>query len=215
MAKFKSPGKVWEQMQVVQEDLLTADLDKLADITATATEINLIDGVTATTAELNKVAGLGATTAELDRVADKSASVVDETTSTLTLTAALHASRIVTLSRAAGVTVTLPAATGTGERYTIIVATTVTSVADIIQAASGSDSFVGGCVGVDTDGEGATGFTWNADAADDTITMDGTINGGVAGDKWEIIDYATGLFMVFGYITQNGGSEVTPFSAAV
>jgi hypothetical protein len=203
MAKFKSPGLLWQQLKVAQNDFVTADIDKLADIDASAAEIDdALDGNTATAAEIT-------------RVADKSASVVNETGATLTLTAALHGSRIVTLSRAAGVTVTLPAATGSGERYTIITATTVSSNANIIQAASASDSFTGGCVGVDTDGEGATGYTWNADANDDTITMDGTATGGVAGDKWEIIDYASGLFMVFGYISQSGASEATPFSAAV
>jgi hypothetical protein len=144
-----------------------------------------------------------------------SVEVINVTGSTVTLTAATHGRRIVTLSRAAGVTVTLPAATGSGERYTIITATTVSSNSNIIQAASADDSFTGGCVGSDTDGEGATGYTWNADANDDTITMDGTATGGVAGDKWELIDYASGLFMVFGYLTQSGGSEATPFSAAV
>lgn len=142
-------------------------------------------------------------------------SVVNVTDATVTLTAELHANRIVTLNRAAGITATLPAATGTGNKYTVITGTTVSSNANIIQAASASDSFAGLAVGVDTDAEGASGYTWNADVADDTITMTGTTNGGVAGDAWEIIDYASGLFMVNGRITQSGGSEVTPFTAAV
>jgi len=164
-----------------------------------------------------KIAGtaIAASAAELNAVADKSGSVVDVTDATVTLTAAAHAERLVTLSRAAGVTGTLPAATGTGNVYRILTKTTVTSNSNKIQAASAADSFVGLAFGVDTDAEGASGYTWNADANDDTVTMDGSAQGGVAGDLWVITDYATGLFHVLGYLTQSGGSEATPFSAAV
>jgi hypothetical protein len=214
----------------------TAELNILDGVTATATELNYLDIATLGTGAASKAVvldagddytwpatgiltygggAINATGAEITAVCDKSASVVDVTGATVSLTSAAHAERYVTLSRAAGVTVTLPAATGTGNKYTIITATTVTSNNNIIQAASASDSFVGICVGVDTDGEGATGFTWNADSGDDTITMDGSAKGGIAGDLWEIIDYASGLFLVKGRITQSGGSEATPFSAAV
>ena len=47
-------------------------IEAIRDLTASAAELNKLDGVTATTAELNKVAGLGATTAEIDFVADLS-----------------------------------------------------------------------------------------------------------------------------------------------
>lgn len=203
MAKFKSPGLLWEQLKVAQNDLVTADIDKLADIDATAAEIDdALDGNTATAAEIT-------------RVADKSGSVVDVTASTLAVTAALHGSRIVTLSRAAGVTVTLPAASGSGEVFTFITATAVTSNANVIKVANASDSFTGIAMGVDTDAEGASGYTWNADTNDDTISMDGTATGGKAGDKWVVIDYAANLFNVIGYISQSGASEATPFSATV
>lgn len=143
------------------------------------------------------------------------AGIVDATDATLTVTAAAHANRIITLNRAAGIAVTLPAATGTGNVFTFIVGTTITSNTTTIKAVSASDSYTGLALGVDTDVEGASGYTWNADAGDDTITMTGTTNGGVAGDRVEITDYATGVFNVQVYITQSGGSEVTPFSATV
>lgn len=47
----------------------TAELNILDGVTATAAEINKLDGVTATTAEINKLAGLTATTAELNKLA--------------------------------------------------------------------------------------------------------------------------------------------------
>ena len=51
-----------------------------------------------------------------------STGVVNVTDATVTLSQATHANRVVTLNRAAGVTVTLPAATGTGDVYTIAIA---------------------------------------------------------------------------------------------
>ena len=43
-----------------------AELNIMDGVTATATELNIIDGVTATTAELNIMDGVTATTAELN-----------------------------------------------------------------------------------------------------------------------------------------------------
>jgi hypothetical protein len=140
---------------------------------------------------------------------------VINTTAALTLVKKKHANRIVTVDAAAGVAITLPAATGSGDKYTVVITTTISSNTTTIKAASASDSFVGMAFGVDTDAEGATGYSWNADAADDTITMSGTATGGVAGDSWEFVDVASGIFKVVGFITQSGDSEATPFSATV
>jgi hypothetical protein len=49
-----------------------AELNILDGVTATATELNILDGVTSTTAELNKLDGVTATTAELNILAGKS-----------------------------------------------------------------------------------------------------------------------------------------------
>lgn len=173
-----------------------------AEVTSTAAELNILDGVTATTAELNEAA-------------DKSGNAVVAVSADTTLTQAAHAGKIVTLGSADGDTITLPAASGTGDVYTVVVAETVTSNADIVQVANANDSFVGLAFGVDTDAEGASGYTWNADASDDTFTMDGTATGGVAGDMLIVRDVAANVFQVLGYLSQSGASEATPFSAAV
>jgi len=125
-----------------------------------------------------------------------------------------HDGLILTLDRAAGITVTLPPSTGRGARYTFIVRTTATG-SYVIKVANSKDQFDGNAYGVDTDSEGASGYTWNADASDDTFTMSGTAQGGQAGDMLEIIDYREGYFLVQGQLTQSGGSEATPFSASV
>jgi hypothetical protein len=74
---------------------------------------------------------------------------------------------------------------------------------------------VGSARGVDDDAEGATGYQWNCETNDDTITMNGTATGGKAGDVWELEDIATDTWAVDGVLTQSGGSEATPFSATV
>jgi|SaaInl7_200m_RNA_FD_contig_91_467588_length_3186_multi_5_in_0_out_0_2 hypothetical protein len=174
-----------------------ADPTDLAGVTATAAELNIMDGCTATAAEINAVA-------------DMSGQVVAPATGNLSLTAATHGNRVVYYDDADGV-ITLPAATGTGYRYTVILKTAFT--AGSIKAASASDSFLGGIVGVDDDADAA--YAWKAETDDDTITGNGTATGGKVGDCYEFIDLATGLFYVSGFITQSGGSEATPFSATV
>lgn len=146
---------------------------------------------------------------------DLSQKIVNVTGATLTVTAAEHKNALITLSRAAGVTVTLPAATGSGDKFEFVVLTAVTSNADIIKVANASDSFVGMAFGVDDDVEGATGYQWNAEPNDDTFSMNGTATGGKRGDRVVVQDVAANTFHVLGYLTQSGGSEATPFTATV
>lgn len=126
-----------------------------------------------------------------------------------------HAGKRIDLNRAAGIAVTLPASTGSGNKYRFYIKTAITSNTTTIKAASAADSFVGMAFGVDDDVEGATGYQWNAETNDDTVTMSGTATGGKKGDYWEFEDVETGVYRVVGYLTQSGGAEATPFSATV
>jgi len=130
----------------------------------------------------------------------------------VTLTAASHAGRTMLLDVASGATVTLPAASGTGNVYKFFVKTTVTSNDYIIQVASADDTMAGVAM-VANDG-GATASIFETVAASDTITLDGSTTGGILGGQIEIQDVASGVFSVVvrGAAT---GSEATPFSAAV
>jgi len=130
----------------------------------------------------------------------------------VTLTAASHAGRTMLLDVASGATVTLPAASGTGNVYKFFVKTTVTSNDYIIQVASADDTMAGVAV-VANDG-GATASIFETVAASDTITLDGSTTGGILGGQIEIQDVASGVFSVVvrGAAT---GTEATPFSAAV
>jgi len=130
----------------------------------------------------------------------------------VTLTAASHAGRTMLLDVASGATVTLPAASGTGNIYKFFVKTTVTSNDYIIQVASADDTMAGVAV-VANDG-GATASIFETVAASDTITLDGSTTGGILSGQIEIQDVASGVFSVVvrGAAT---GTEATPFSAAV
>ncbi|MHC5112436.1 MAG: hypothetical protein ACYTHJ_21465 [Planctomycetota bacterium] len=154
---------------------------------------------------------IAATAAEINRAADLSARLVSGGAS-LTLTAAAHDGKIIALDAASGTAITLPAATGTGAKFTLIVTATVTSNTSTI-ACAGTDEFHGVVYQVDTD-TSDTVAAYPALAADnfDVITMDGTTTGGLSGDRYEVVDIASGVWSLQGW--QNAsGTVATPLSA--
>lgn len=153
-----------------------------------------------------------ATADELNRIADVSGRVVVSTDAgTLALTAALHGDRIVYFNDADG-DVTLPAATGSGIRFKVVIGTAATAMT-ITVTPDTDEEFAGGLNGVDDDSDAA--YAWKAEDNDDTISLDGTATGGKVGDWFEFVDIASGVWLVSGFITQSGGSEATPFSADI
>jgi len=137
---------------------------------------------------------------------------VNVTASTFTVTRNAHAGAVVTLNRAAGIAVTLPAASGYGDVYTFYCGTTVTSNSTTIKVASSSDVMKGLALVAADGGNSVNG--WESAADTDTITWDGTTTGGVAGDLVELIDVASGVWLV--RVTGSAtGTEATPFSATV
>jgi hypothetical protein len=113
---------------------------------------------------------------------------------------------------ASGATVTLPAASGTGNVYKFFVKTTVTSNSYKIQVANANDTMAGVAI-VANDSDNSASIFETA-AASDTITLDGTTTGGILGGTIEIQDVASNIFSV---VTRGAatGTEATPFSAAV
>jgi hypothetical protein len=133
-------------------------------------------------------------------------------TADATLTSASNAGRTMNLNVASGATVTLPAASGTGNIYRFFVQTTVTSNSYVIQVASASDTMSGvAIVANDTDNSASI---FETAATSDTITFNGTTTGGILGATVELQDVASNKFSVVvrGAAT---GTEATPFSAAV
>lgn len=144
---------------------------------------------------------------------------VNETTSTLTITAALHANRVVTLNRAAGIAVTLPAATGTGDKYTFVVGTTFTGDAGIA-VPNATDYMIGTALLLQDAGDTVVGFatanTGTVATESDRIDLfdTGNTTGGIKGAVVELIDIATAIWSVR-YVSDAAGTEATPFKVAV
>lgn len=155
---------------------------------------------------------LGATVAEINKACDVSARLVNTTATSLVVSAATHGGRIVTVNSAAPIAITLPAATGTGEIYTFVIGTNATGTAHTIKVANTTDIMAGVSVIAQTDTAQVGGFLTTA--TDDTISLNGTTQGGLKGDRITIRDIASGVFQVeiCGGAT---GTIVTPFSATV
>lgn len=129
-----------------------------------------------------------------------------------TITAALHAGRTLLLTgTGSALTQTLPAATGTGNRYLFIVGAVNTSN-HIITALAG-DLLYGNIITNSTGDTPDLAQPWPADQSNDIIiTLNGTTTGGQAiGDWVEVIDIATDKWMVRG-VTTSSSTEATPFS---
>ena len=131
-------------------------------------------------------------------------------TAATTLSKDTHAGAVVVLDSATGRIITLPASTGKGDVYTIYVKTTVSSGSHVIQVANSTDVMNGG-VSLSTD---IGGTNMLASATSDTITMNGSTTGGLAGSQVTLTDVVAGFWMVSGYLVTTG-AEATPWSAAV
>lgn len=142
------------------------------------------------------LSGLTATAAEINAVADMTGRIiaVPAASTTLELTAATHGERLVVLPiiTGAGLTITLPAATGTGNKYTILnngvqtVSVTVTALA--------GDIFTGLARGWHLTAGANDAFA--PTAADIKYTFNVTTTGGDKGDIAEFWDVATDNWFV-------------------
>lgn len=128
---------------------------------------------------------------------------------TASLTRNVHAGAVIVFDAAGGGTLTLPASTGDGDVYEVIVHTTVTSDL-IIKVANATDEFRGG-VSIATD---IAGVTFPVADNDDTLTMNGSTTGGVTGSRVRFTDYKEGFWNVEGFLVSTG-AEADCFSATV
>ncbi len=136
------------------------------------------------------------------------------------LTAANNRQTIL-LQDLAGSTVTLPAATGTGNRFRFVVSVLATSNSHIVKVANATDFFVGVIYGPRTDsGNVVLGFaaanSGTVATNSDTITLNRTTTGSVNKGEWlEVEDIATATFLVKGTLSGTGAAFATPFTAGV
>jgi hypothetical protein len=131
------------------------------------------------------------------------------------ITVTEHAGRTLLLGEVGGnaaVTLTLPAATGSGAVYKFIVSVTNTSNYKI--QVVGDDTIDGIMMYLDEDGTNVSAFP--TVAASDTITLNGGTTGGIVGDYLELIDIAADQYHVRGVMrVAAGANPATPFTAAV
>jgi len=113
------------------------------------------------------------------------------------------------ISRAAGTAVTLPASSGSQATYIVRLATSVTSNSTTIKVANSTDIMQGMAV-VTASTPGAFYTT----ATSDTITLNGSTTGGLAGSYVELTDVALGIWVVNAVLV-GSGTVATPFSATV
>jgi len=128
------------------------------------------------------------------------------TAATATLTD-FEAGGLVVVNRAAGCTITLPDATGSGYRY--LVTTIADQTGDLVIQAPDASNVMQGVAMTDM-----TGVVFATADTTDTITLNGTTSGGLKGARVELIDVAADTWHVF-VVSEASGTEITPFSAAV
>ena len=129
---------------------------------------------------------------------------------------ATHVGRTSVLNALAGGQIDLPAATGTGNKYRVVVGTALTSAAWVFRTnVATGDTFVGG-VEIDDTGDSATvaaAAFFPAGASDEVLTVAFAATLGTIGTWIEFEDFKTGLWQVTGYL---GGSidPATPWGVA-
>jgi len=142
--------------------------------------------------------------------AELSPTPVSQTTATITVTSD-YANKPIILNRAAGVTASLPRATGTGDRYTFIVGTTFTGDGSVVT--TGGDLLTGTAILAADAGDTVVAFA----TAVDTIRLDffdtGNVTGGLKGAHAVFTDISSGLWHVH-YVSDAAGTEATPFKNA-
>lgn len=169
--------------------------------------------VTATAAEINSgVSGLTATAAELNRTTDISGRVVTTTATTLSLTVTAHGDRVVLVNTNSTVanTLSLPAAAGTGVKFTVVNGIAQTQ-GSIVVAANGTDVMKGIALMANSSTTVNAIFALTS-ASSDKVTLNRTTTGGAGpGDYVECLDIAANTWLVR-VAAASVGNAATPFS---
>lgn len=156
---------------------------------------------------------LDASAAELNRATDISTRVITTTATALSLTITAHAERVVLVNTNSTVanTFTLPVATGSGARFTVIVNTPQTQGTIVVAASGTLDTLTGVARICDTTAETAGAFLTSATS--DKITLNATTKGGLGGDRIEVLDGKANQWTIRADLSGSGTLE-TPFSAS-
>ena len=117
-----------------------------------------------------------------------------------------HVDGLCVIDLAGGFAITLPEATGSGDRYRFYVKTTLTGSATI---AALTTDIMQGAVVIATD---VTGVTCPATATSDKLVMNGSTTGGLLGSYVEVVDAVDATWYVTGVLVSSG-TAASPFSA--
>lgn len=119
---------------------------------------------------------------------------------------AANVNRVSNVNSAAGIALTLPLATGSGNNYQLFIGTTITSIGTTITAA-GSDKISGNAYQTGATGASTAFYI----AAGTTVTLNGTTKGGIKGDYIIFRDVASALWNVE-IMSSITSTAATPFS---
>lgn len=170
-----------------------------------------IAGVEVPAAVLDFLKYLTATYTEVNNLCDMSNRIYNITGAGPTALSSADDREVITLNRAAGMALTLPAATGSGVQFDIVVGTTFTGACTI--KVTGNDVMKGFAIlGLDG-GDTCSFFATAADTDTITFAADNT-TGGIAGARVTLKDIAADTWAVEVF-SDAAGSEATPFSATV
>jgi hypothetical protein len=157
--------------------------------------------------------GSGTTEIQIPSASDAPVQV----TATGALTVATHAGVPVVYNNAAGGTLTLPNATGSGAKFLIFIGTTLTGGSFVLQVARSADYFRGQASTIGSSGItiAVTANTGTLASESDTMTWNrGTTGLATQGDYVELLDFAPNVWSIDA-IYQSSGAAATPFSNAV
>lgn len=123
-----------------------------------------------------------------------------------------HANRTTVFSLAAGFAITVPAASGTGNKYRFVSGIALTGDTTITAP---SGTILKGAVLINNSGDttAATADVYPAGSSDEVITFDASEGAGKVGDYVELEDIASGVYAVSGLFTAMH-DPATPFSSA-
>lgn len=152
----------------------------------------------------NQIAGL-----EGPPAAD-AARIVNVTAATLTVTAAAHSGKIITLNNATGVAVTLPNATGSGAIFIFVNGTALSGGSHVFTRGRTADSMAG--IAEITPSTGGAQDAFPTASTSNVITLNATTTGGVqAGDQITLVDVAANQWSVEAALI-GSGTLATPFT---
>lgn len=134
-------------------------------------------------------------------------------TATVTIDPQLHESKTLVLDKADGVVVTLPNAVGSGAKYRFVVRTSASGGTYDILCGRNTDFMQGNAILFADGGDTVVGFAANP-AASDSIRLDGSTQGGLAGCEVVLEDIAANRWQAL-VIGDASSTESTPFESLV